>query len=167
MALPTFWYWRTVVKAGPRPAAVTKGAAQAGLVLQTVTKSMKLFEVVVEVGARQGEALPLEIEAQLLAEVRHRLQVGIDRRVAGAAGEDPVHLVHARRREVAVDRAAQGQLVAGVELEADPRIEARRSWRWAPTFRVLEFVVSTLAFIACQKSPRTPTVMSIGMPVKR
>ena len=35
------------------------------------------------------------------------------------------------------------------------------------TLRVLEFWVSTLAFIACQKSPRTPTVTSTGTPVKR
>ena len=35
------------------------------------------------------------------------------------------------------------------------------------TLSVLEFWVSTLAFIACQKSPRTPTVTSIGTPVKR
>ena len=43
-----FWYWRTVVKAGLRPAAVMKGAAQAGLVLHTVTKSMKLLRLLLK-----------------------------------------------------------------------------------------------------------------------
>jgi hypothetical protein len=43
LALPTLLYWFTVVKAGLRPAAVMNGAAQAALVLQILTKSMKLL----------------------------------------------------------------------------------------------------------------------------
>src|SRR6267154_3843303 len=48
VALPTLLYWRTVVKAGLRPAAVMNGAAQAALVLQTVTKSMKLSRLLLK-----------------------------------------------------------------------------------------------------------------------
>src|SRR3979490_2985156 len=48
VALPVLLYCRTVVKPGPRPAAVTNGAAQAALVLQTVTKSMKLSRLLLK-----------------------------------------------------------------------------------------------------------------------
>ena len=47
-ALPVFWYCRTVVKPGLRPAAEMNGAAQAGLVLHTVTKSMKLSRLLLK-----------------------------------------------------------------------------------------------------------------------
>ena len=109
--------------AEPRRRDEGRGAGRVGVAHRHEVD--EVVQVVVEVGARQGEALPLEVEADLLAEVGHRLQVGIDRREGRAAGEAPVHLVHARRGEVAVDRAAQRQLVAGVELQADARIEAR------------------------------------------
>ena len=48
VALPTFWYCRTVVKEGLSPAAAMNGAAQAALVLHTVTKSMKFCRLLLK-----------------------------------------------------------------------------------------------------------------------
>src|SRR6266496_1629257 len=114
VALPTFWYCRS---------DEGRSAGRAGVTHRQEVD--EVLQVVVEVGARQRELAPFEVEADFLAEIRHWLEVGIDRGVGRAAGEAAIHLVHARGGEVAVGRGAQRELVGGLELQADARVEAR------------------------------------------